>query len=270
MVVFFLVALPFIIYLHDQTRQMATDRAAGMAYVSMEGLSSGNVGSFDASTWGLDPASSEVYLFAPASEEEGLLSAVSAHPVAFLRRLYGNLYDLAELLTGLRLVPVLVVVLAVLGLFARPWSADRLWGELTLFGSLLAPLSYVPFFVQDRYMAGILLPVLVWCGLGTAHLGGWLHESWRNLRSGQRAVSAVGRGVLLAAPVVALTLFLLWRGPRCGDPERDGCIPAAHLGAAAALRDAGAVETDVVLSALPGHRLPRRDALVPDARGALG
>jgi len=251
MVAFLVVALPFIVYLHDRTGEWRLTGAAGMAYVSMEGLSSGNVGSFDASTWGLDPASGEVYLFAPASEAEGLLSAVIANPVAFLRRLYGNLYDLLELLTGIRLVPVLVVVLAALGLFARPWSADRLWGELALFGSLLAPLSYVPFFVQDRYMAGILLPVLAWCGLGAAHLGGWLHESWQNLRPG-RAVSAVGRGLLLAAPVVALTLFLLWRGPALRETLNvTGAYQPAHLDAAAALHAAGASAADVVLTRYP-------------------
>jgi hypothetical protein len=251
MAVFLVVALPFIIYLHDRTGEWRLTGAAGMAYVSMEGLASGNVGSFDASTWGLDPASREVYLFAPASEEEGLLSAVIANPRAFLRRLYGNLYDLAQLLTGIRLTPVLVTMLAVLGLFAKPWSTDRLWGELALFGSLLAPLSYVPFFVQDRYMAGILLPVLVWCGLGAAHLSGWLHESWQNFRP-DRAPNAGVRGLLLAAPVAAMTLFLLWRGPALQETLNvTGAYQPAHLDAAAALRDAGAVETDVVLTRYP-------------------
>ncbi len=39
-----------------------------MAFVSMTGLAENDPAAFDHATWGLDPASGEVYLFAPSSE----------------------------------------------------------------------------------------------------------------------------------------------------------------------------------------------------------
>ena len=91
--------------------------AAGMAYVSMEGLAIGTRGTFDAATWGLDPASGEVYLFAQASEDEGLSAAVVRNPLAFLRRVRASLADLPALLFSVTLVGWPLGVLAALAFF---------------------------------------------------------------------------------------------------------------------------------------------------------
>ena len=38
-------------------------------------------------------------------------------------------------------------------------AGERARGELALLASLAAPAAYVPFFVQERYLAGALIPV---------------------------------------------------------------------------------------------------------------
>ena len=88
------------------------------------------------------------------------------------------------MLFSVKLVPWVLAALAVLGLFGQPWTARRLRGELALIASLAAPVSYIPFFVQERYLAGMLLPAMVWMGAGAWLLGCWLADTWSNLPTG--------------------------------------------------------------------------------------
>jgi hypothetical protein len=248
--VFLLFAAPYLLTIRNSTGRWGLSGAAGMAFVSTVGLAENNVSAFDAATWGLDPASGEVYLFAPASEGQGLVSALLADPMGLVGRTRANLREMMDLLLSARLVPWLLAALAVLGLFGRAWDKPMLWGQMALIASLASPLSYVPFFVQDRYLAGLLLPALVWIGAGSVFLAEWLFRSVAALR-GQAPRSTPPIGVVVI-PAVLVAVVLLWQGPRLWQSlQRTKSFQPGHLAAAAYLREQGVNSDTVIMSRYP-------------------
>ncbi len=184
--IFALVISPYLVALYAKTGQWQLAEEAGSTYVSARGLAYGDVAAFDAATWGLDAASGEVYLFAPSSESQGLLAAILADVRGFARLVRNNVYTLLATTFSSRLIPWPLAALALLGLFGRPWDRRRLRGELLLLASVAGPLSFVLFFIQPRYLAGLLIPALVWIGEGTAHLGEWLGGTWQRMAADKR------------------------------------------------------------------------------------
>lgn len=248
--VFLLVASPYLVYIRGETGRWSLTGSAGMAFVSMTGLAEDDPSAFDRATWALDPASGEVYLFAPSSEDEPLLPALAADPVGLLRRLRAGLNDAQELFFSIKLAPWALMAVAMLGLLARPWSPRRLRGESALIASLVAPAAYVLFFVQERYLAGALIPAMVWLGIGTWVLGDWLAGTWNSWR--RRPLSARQSGLLLAAPAVLLSLLLIALGPLVWQRmQRTHSFQPAHLAAAAELRALGVTSGTTVLSRNP-------------------
>lgn len=247
---FLLLALPYLLYTHHVTGHWSLTGAAGMAYTSMTGLAERDPADFDRATWALDQASGEVYLFAPSSEAQPLAETLLGDPMGVLRRLRSGLRDTAELLFSLALVPWILAALAFLGLFAQPWPPRRLRGELALLSSLAAPASYIPFFVVQRYLAGMLLPAMVWIGAGAWMLGLWLAGTVQHLAA--RPLSGHTQRALLAAPALLLALLLLALGPATWSAQqRTHSFQPGHLAAAAELRELGAPADAVVLSRYP-------------------
>jgi 4-amino-4-deoxy-L-arabinose transferase-like glycosyltransferase len=248
--VFLLVALPYLLYMRSATGQWSLTGAAGMAFSTMTGLAENDPAAFDRATWALDQASGEVYLFAPSSEGESLTDTLLADPVGALRRLRNGLSDTAGLLFSIKLAPWALAALAFLGLFAQPWPPRRLRGELALLASLAAPASYIPFFVETRYLAGILLPAMVWIGAGAWILGLWLAGTVQALR--QRPIAAPAQRGLLAAPALLLAVLLLALGPQVHSAmQRTRSFQPGHLAAAAELAASGAPADAVVMSRYP-------------------
>ena len=112
----------------------------------------------------------------------------------FIRLLRINLADLLATTFSSHAGRAPLAGLAVLGLFARPWNTRRLRAELLLIASLAGSLSFLPFFIQPRYLAGILIPALVWIGGGTAWLGDWLAETWGHVRAESGGASGARGG----------------------------------------------------------------------------
>lgn len=261
-VIFFVVISPYLIALRERTGQWQLLEEAGSAYTSMEGLVAGNANQFDKSTWGLDPATNEVFYFSSTSETQGFLDAILANPTVFLRRLLINSRLFLAKVFSVQLVPWPIAVLAVLGLFAVAWDANRLRGELLLAVSLAGPLTFVLFFVQERYLAGVLIPTLVWAGEGLAWLGIWLADTWAELRghptarAGDAPQSGRSVSLLHALPAVLVALLLLWQQPRLWNSMRQvRSFQPDHLAAAAELRQLGASPDTVVMSRYPAVAL---------------
>ncbi len=272
--VFAVIISPYLIALHTQTGKWQLLEEAGSTYVSSQGLARNDLAAFDRGTWGLDSASGEVYLFSPTSEGQGLLSAITADPRGFLRLLRINLADLLATTFSSQLIPLALAALAVLGLFARPWDTRRLRAELLLIASLAGPLSFLPFFIQPRYLAGVLIPALVWIGGGTAWLGEWLARTWAQVHvEAQRSGGAEGaptHRLLRAAPALMLAILLLWQAPRAVEPTADrGWFPAGAPGRGGCA-DRGRSRVGCSgIEPFPRHRLPRRHALGADPGGVL-
>ena len=253
--VFFLMISPYLIAQWAETGQFQLTEEAGFAYTSMEGLAEQNVALFDRATWGLDPPSGEVYLFAPVSTQQGFLDAITADPMGFARRLRVNLITLLGTAFSTRLIPWPLVALAFLGLFSRPWDARRLRGELLLVAFLAGPLSFLLFDVQARYLVGLLLPALVWIGEGAAQLGGWLAET--SAECGMRNANhkwpfRIPHSALRVLPVLLLSAVLLWQTPRVWTMlHRTHSFQPGHLTAAAELQAHGGSTAAVVMSRYP-------------------
>jgi hypothetical protein len=248
--VFLLVASPYLLTIRNSTGRWSLTGAAGMAFQTMTGLAENDAAAFDRATWGLDPASGEVYLFAPSSEDESLAATVLADPAAMLHRLRRGATEAGELFFSIKLLPLALALVAALGLFVQPWQPRRLRGELALLASLAAPLAYLPFFVQERYLAGLLLPAMVWIGAGMWMLGLTLAGTAQNLR--RRPLSPAAQRSLLAAPAALLAVLLVALGPRVWvTMQRTHSFQPGHLAAATELRQLGVPEDAVVMSRYP-------------------
>lgn len=99
--------------------------------------------------------------------------------VLILKKFVKNFYEVIT--TGVSQVLSLpLLLLAVLGLFGKPWDHERVWRELYL-------LSYVIFFwvlvipmfhLTERYMLPMIPIVLIWSGLGIEKLMEWLQQTF--------------------------------------------------------------------------------------------
>ncbi|MCD6290343.1 MAG: glycosyltransferase family 39 protein [Anaerolineae bacterium] len=246
-ILFALVISPYVIYLHRATGVWQLAEEAGATFDTTTGLAYQNPAAFDKATWQLDRSGQEVYLFSSESDRASFWRAVRANPRGFLHRVRRNLQDLRETLFSPKLVPWALVGLVALGLFARSWDRRRLRGEVILLGTLAPSLSFVLFFIQERYLAGMLLPIMLWAAVGTIVLGEWLsgsvevlHERWGRW-SGWRWLPAV------------LVILLLWgMAPRVAAlQQRTHSFQPAHKTAGLWLRERGATADDVVMSRYP-------------------
>ncbi len=96
-----------------------------------------------------------------------------------IKKFVKNFYEVIT--TGVSQVLSLpILMLAVLGLFGKPWDCERIWRELYL-------LAYVVFFwilvipmfhVTERYMLQMVPIVLIWSGLGIERLLEWIQQTF--------------------------------------------------------------------------------------------
>lgn len=252
---FLVVISPYLIALRAITGHWQLFEEAGSTYVSAQGLAYNRIELFDVGTWGIDSATGEVYYFSSTSENQSLLKAIAADPGEFKRRVVINAKDFASTLFSASLVPWPLAALAVLGLFARPWNTRRLRGEVLLAAAFAGPVSFVLFFVQARYLASALIPLLVWIAAGVLVLTDWLTGTVAECLpagSGRSRIRRWTRSLAGFLPVLLLALALLWQEPRLWALLRDSnSHQPGHLAAAQLLRDRGVTADTVVLSRYP-------------------
>jgi 4-amino-4-deoxy-L-arabinose transferase-like glycosyltransferase len=254
LVAFALLITPYVISMYVETGHWQLADESGAAYVSAASLAYGDMATFDRATWGLDPASGEVYLFSPASESESLVRAIAADPRGFVRLVRTNVRDFVQTLISPRLVSWWLLPLIALGLFGKAWDARRLRGELMLITAFVGPLSFLPFFVQDRYIAGALLPLIVWMGAGAVELGRWLRDSVRLLLNPAEPGPARPRWTraLALAPIALLAAVLLFQTPRLrARLTTTGSFQPAHVTLSHRLGEAAGGQPVRVLARYP-------------------
>ena len=239
-ITFLLVIFPYIYKVHQETGVWTISQKVGANFATAEGLALGNFKQFDVETWGLDSTGHMVRFFSKETADASALAYILADPVAYLRILYGNTLKLFRQLWTVHLVPWYLLIFISLGLFQKIWDRKRAWNELFLASTLLTGLSFILFFVQERYIAVLVPTLLLWAGHGFITFGDWLAGSVQQIITHQPLDQARIRGwyrSLVWVPITLMALFFLILTPRQAQTAYlQGSVRPVHLKAAAALR----------------------------------
>jgi len=206
----------------------------GANFATAEGLALGDFRRFDIETWGLDSTGENVRFFSHETADASALTFILNAPVAYARILYGNALKLLAQLFSVHLFPWYLLIPLALGLFRRAWDRERTWNELFLAFTLLPGLSFILFFVQERYIAALVPTLFIWAGHGLIELGDWLQETVRQMLSRRDARTGKKQSGWLAwLPVALLAAFFLLVAPRQADSAYlAGSVRPVHLQAA--------------------------------------
>jgi len=239
-VVFLLAIFPYLYKVHQETGVWTISQKVGANFATAEGLALGNFRQFDVETWGLDSTGESVRFFSHETADASAMAYILSDPVAYARILYGNTRKLIDQLFHVHLFPWYLLIPLALGLFRRAWDRERAWNELFLAFTLLPGLSFILFFVQERYIAALVLPLFIWAGHGLIELGDWLGETTGLLISRKDAKSQGEKGGgmrwLIWLPTALLMVFFLVITPRQIDSAYlAGSVRPVHLQAAAEL-----------------------------------
>ena len=237
---FFIVIFPFLAYVRQQAGVWTISQKVGANFATAEGLASGDFERFDKETWGLDSKGENVRFFSRETADASASAYILANPSGYVRTVYGNILDLLATILSPRLLPSFFLLFVGLGLFARGWTRRRAWDELFLVATLLPGISFVLFFVQERYLAPLPPTLFIWTAHGLAVAGDWLDETLTNLRRGGSPATKAAQAAspwLVWAPTVLMLLFLLVYTPRqVAAATNPGSSRPAHDLAAMALK----------------------------------
>ncbi len=225
--IFLVLAFPYWLYLRLQTGRWMISGQAGMTYITCISLAYGDVVGFDQATWGLDRASGEVNFFSPAMVSFRMLDHIRADPLAFARLVYHNVRDFLSTLFSWRMFPAWLIPLLTLGLFGSAWDRRRAKGELLLLASTAPALSFIFFFVQERYIGAVLPLLIMWTAHGAGRWADWAGETlagWWPRGPKERTWRLCLSGALMAALVV----ISLWWMPRVATTTSLGSFRPAH------------------------------------------
>ncbi len=236
-VTFLLVIFPYLYRVHEETGVWTISQKVGANFATAEGLAVGDFRRFDIETWGLDSTGEHVRFFSEETADASAMTFILGDPAGYARILYGNALKLLSQLFNIHLFPWYLLIPLALALFGRAWDRERAWNELFLASLLLPGLSFILFFVQERYVASLTLPMFIWAGHGVVALGQWLRATVRNIWEGESARLTARRwGWLVWLPTVLLMAFFLVMTPRQADSAYlAGSTRSVHLAAARAL-----------------------------------
>ena len=224
---FLVVAFPYWLYLRLQTGQWMISGQAGMTYITCISLAYGDVAGFDLATWGLDSAGREVVFFSPDIVFFSMFDHMRSDPRAFALLVYQNVRDFLGTFFNLRMLPVFLLPFLSLGLFDFAWDRKRIKRELLLIASTAPALSFLLFFVQERYIGVVLPLLLIWVAHGLDRFGEWMTDSLTRLLGG-RSLRAVWGHVLTSIPVLLLLAFCVLMLPREAAGTSVGSYRVAH------------------------------------------
>lgn len=239
-VVFVIAILPYLVYVRQQAGVWTISQKVGANFATAEGLASGDFERFDQETWGLDSQGENVRFFSRETADATASAYILANPAGYARTVWGNILDLLATILSPRLVPSFFLLFIGLGLFARGWTRRRAWDELFLVATLLPGLSFVLFFVQERYLVPLPPTLFIWTAHGLAVAGDWLDQTWTSLRRGESSSPKAAQAAspwLVWTPIALMLVFLLVYTPRqVAAATNPGSSRPAHDLAAMALK----------------------------------
>jgi hypothetical protein len=208
---------PYVIYLHSITGRWILSGKVGLILDIAPAYLADDQAAHDRAVSRLDSAGKEIMWLSPDRYEGSLSANILADPRGFLADVLENARRTAAALFAEDLFTPLIVALAALGLFARPWPRKRWADEALLIAALLPLASFWLFFVISRFLVGALPIGLLWAGAGLAHLASWAGETgatiWPRARRSTAARTAVmAAPALVVVALVAMTLPQLQAG----------------------------------------------------------
>jgi len=218
-VVFLLAIFPYLYKVRQTTGVWTISQKVAANFATAEGLALGNFRQFDIETWGLDSTGENVRFFSEETADASATAYILNDPIGYARILYGNTRKLLNQLFSTHLFPGYLLIVLTLGLFGRTWDRKRAWNELFLAFTLLPGLSFILFFVQERYIAALVPTLFIWSGEGLIVLGDWLQASVKLIgsRESAKAQNKKKTGWLLWLPTALLMVFFLIVTPRQAD-----------------------------------------------------
>ncbi|MCB0003071.1 MAG: glycosyltransferase family 39 protein [Anaerolineae bacterium] len=193
---FLILATPYIVYLQHTTGRLMVSGKAGItttlgAAITDQGSALGE----DAGSV-LDSTGQEILWLSPEQFDISWLDSARADPELAARRLARNLMALPGIVLE-DLANPLLLVLAFLGLFARPWNRETTMRQGFWLACLL-PLAVVPLFhVHARLLTPLVPVLLVWAAEGMLAVADWARgtaAAWPRMRP---LVTALLAGVLI-------------------------------------------------------------------------
>jgi len=165
LLVFLLLSGSYWLYLYRSTGQFLISGKTGITLLQAESVNK------DVSVV-LDSSGQEVLWLSPERYQIGIASSVESDPLGLLKRFVANLRNLPGAVLG-ALVPVHLLVLIGLGLWAQPWGRKQLV-EQAFWLACLLPLAIVPLtHLLPRLLVPLLPVALVWAGQGVQRLVEW-------------------------------------------------------------------------------------------------
>lgn len=197
---------PYAVHTRIQTDAWMVSEKVGITFQDSLALARNDLAEHDRVLWQLDSTGEQVYFFSEESFHLSMADEIRANPRRYAGLIYLNVRALlGRFFTVQDFMPVFLPLLG-LGLFGLAWDRRRLRGELVLLAALLPPLTFLLFFIFERYVAPLLLPMLIWTALGLELLCHWARDTAARLlpRLSERWLR-----LIWLAPVAATIVVLL-------------------------------------------------------------
>ena len=201
---FLAVASPYIVYLRWHTGHWSLTTKHTTTYTTTRGIARHDRVSYILETDGLN-STGEIKFFAKPSNESLLRLMLGPYRSQVLPEISANLKTFRNTVIHPWFFGRWLFVFVFLGLFAQTWSRKRLGTEVFHTWIALAVLSILPFFIKERLLYGLILPLTLWCAVGLDHSLVWIGSTALpaplNRPAGRRTMMA-----LLACAVFAMML----------------------------------------------------------------
>ena len=171
--VFFVVTLPYDIYIYRVTGSWAISGKQGLAADIAQAFVSGDAAAVDRSGAALDSTGREIMWLSLEQFNKSMPGFMAENPRQFIRHVRQNIAAMWQALFHDDLFSPWMIVLIALGLWARPWTQARLAREILLLLILVPLAALLAFFIISRLLV-IAIPVaLLWAAGGVDHLADW-------------------------------------------------------------------------------------------------
>jgi len=207
---FALVISPYLLFLYRHTGRLLITGKLGVTYVAGLGAVEHDPGLYDRALSRLDESGEEIIWFSEDRFKYSIGDEILGDPRAFLRRVWKNVNTLESVLFNRRVFPLYFLVILALAWFGSPWSRARLPRETFLVSAVLPVLVFLPFHIELRYFAPMLLVLILWLAKGLDSLGSWLSSTLQQWSMFAARSGRIGQAltVVLCAGLVAYFLAL--------------------------------------------------------------